>query len=177
MYPEDDISHGVCFRPAYNDANKRYEYACAKFVHLFAFLAKESIKISTFQFTQESLLYSLVAAQVYNNVNVEMVANPGQMSRYTTFAKAHECGVKIYINCMIKNPVLHHDKFLIFDDKVLITGSYNLSANSNNNFENYVVISNAPVIESYKKRFDSIKNLASPYNPPVSGDYADSCMR
>lgn len=175
MYPEDDISHGVCFRPIYNNANKKFEYACDKFVYLFAFFAKESIKISTFQFTQDELVYALVAAREYNNVDVEIIVNPGQMARYTTFAKAHACGIKIYVNCFAKNPTLHHDKYLIFDDKVLITGSYNLSQNANKNFENYVVISNSPVIESYKKRFESVKNIGSLYNPPNFGDYATNC--
>lgn len=175
MYPEDDISHGVCFRPVYNDADKKFEYACDKFVYLFAFFAKKSIKISTFQFTQDALLYALASAKMYNNVDVEMIVNPGQISRYTTFSKAQECGIKIYVNCVVKNPVLHHDKFLIFDDKVLITGSYNLSQNANKNFENYVVISNSPVIESYKKRFDAIKSIGSPYDPPKHGDYATGC--
>lgn len=175
MYPENDVSHGVCFRPVYEFPNQKYEYACEKFIYLFIFHAKKSIKISTFQFTQPNLAFALAAAKYYNNVDIEIIANPLQMSQYTTFPKVHAIGINLYINCYAKNPILHHDKYLIFDDKILVTGSYNLSANANKNFENYIVVANSPIIESYKQRFDSIKKLGTVYDPPNFGDYAIKC--
>jgi len=50
-----------------------------------------------------------------------------------------------------------HNKFAIFDSKLLFTGSYNWTTNAeNSNYENAVFISDPEIITQYQKEFDKI---------------------
>lgn len=52
-----------------------------------------------------------------------------------------------------------HNKFAIFDKKLLFTGSYNWTANAERfNYENAVFISDPAIINQYQKEFDKIWN-------------------
>jgi phosphatidylserine/phosphatidylglycerophosphate/cardiolipin synthase-like enzyme len=55
-----------------------------------------------------------------------------------------------------------HNKYAIIDGKKLITGSYNWTAAAEkNNFENIVIVSNAPgIIKSYQDNFDGIWRIS-----------------
>ena len=50
-----------------------------------------------------------------------------------------------------------HNKFAIFDNKLLITGSYNWTNNAeHNNYENAIFISDPETIKKYQQEFDNI---------------------
>lgn len=50
-----------------------------------------------------------------------------------------------------------HNKFAIFDDKEVITGSYNWSENAEkSNLENAIFISDPGVVNKYLKEFDQL---------------------
>ena len=54
-----------------------------------------------------------------------------------------------------------HNKFAIFDKRLLFTGSYNWTANAeHNNYENAVFISGPQTISQYQKEFDRIWDSA-----------------
>jgi len=53
-----------------------------------------------------------------------------------------------------------HNKFAIFDDRLLFTGSYNWTTNAeHSNYENSVFISDPEIITQYQKEFDEIWTL------------------
>jgi len=53
-----------------------------------------------------------------------------------------------------------HNKFAIFDRRLLFTGSYNWTANAEHfNYENAVFLSDLGIISQYQKEFDKIWNL------------------
>ena len=50
-----------------------------------------------------------------------------------------------------------HNKYVIIDGLTLVTGSYNWSANAeDNNFENAVFIQGGPLIQSFAADFEGI---------------------
>jgi len=52
-----------------------------------------------------------------------------------------------------------HDKFMIIDASMLLTGSYNWSAGAeDNNFENAIFLQGSTVIQKYALEFDHIWN-------------------
>ena len=52
-----------------------------------------------------------------------------------------------------------HNKFAIFDNKLLVTGSYNWTNNAEHfNYENAVLISDPTIITKYQKEFEKIFN-------------------
>lgn len=55
---------------------------------------------------------------------------------------------------------LMHHKFCIIDDAVLITGSYNWTANAHRHFENIVIVRNDfELVKQYKHEFEDIKEF------------------
>jgi phosphatidylserine/phosphatidylglycerophosphate/cardiolipin synthase-like enzyme len=49
-----------------------------------------------------------------------------------------------------------HHKVIIIDDKIVITGSFNFTANANNNDENVLVIYDKEIAKQYITEFDKI---------------------
>jgi phosphatidylserine/phosphatidylglycerophosphate/cardiolipin synthase-like enzyme len=49
-----------------------------------------------------------------------------------------------------------HNKVLIIDDKVVITGSYNFSENAEANDENLLIFESATVTGAYNKYFNAL---------------------
>jgi len=61
---------------------------------------------------------------------------------------------------------MHHKVFII-DDKIVVTGSYNFSNNSENtNDENLVFVNNSDIAAYYEEEFDKVWSLG--YGPPES---------
>ena len=66
-----------------------------------------------------------------------------------------------------------HNKFAIFDGKLMVTGSYNWTNNAEHfNYENAVFITDPNVIMQYQKDFDNIWQNAP--NVGEKGKYATS---
>jgi hypothetical protein len=57
-----------------------------------------------------------------------------------------------------------HNKYAIFDNRILITGSYNFSNNAENNFENIIIDSDFNLIDKYLENFKKLKNESEPIN-------------
>jgi len=54
-----------------------------------------------------------------------------------------------------------HNKFAIFDDKEVVTGSYNWTENAEKyNYENALFISDPEVVNKYIKEFERLENVA-----------------
>lgn len=58
-------------------------------------------------------------------------------------------------------PRMHH-KFLIFDDRIVWTGSFNITNNATESLENVLVIKNEAVAKSYLKEYTSLLSGSMP---------------
>ena len=60
-----------------------------------------------------------------------------------------------------------HNKVMIIDDKVVITGSYNFSENAELNDENMMIIESGAVARAYTKYFDALFKVYQKTGPKL----------
>ena len=64
------------------------------------------------------------------------------------------------------NPRFLHDKLIIVDNRIVITGSFNFSSNATeNNDENVMIVDNAEIANLYMQEFGRIWNFATDLDP------------
>lgn len=130
--------------------------------------SKKSIDVAMYSFTSRPLAQSLINAKK-RGVKVRILLDGewnSPKNRYSKveyllkngmdvrFAKAH----KYYDRYGIM-----HNKFAIFDDKIVETGSLNWTAQAPKaNDENMLVIERADIANVYKKQFEELWNQALP---------------
>lgn len=109
-------------------------------------LAKKSIIIASYQFTSKPIVEALVEA-TSRGVKVEVILDSTQTSPPSKAPEVKD-KIDIYIDGSHK---IFHNKYIIIDNKTLVTGSFNLSANAEfNNAENLLIIKNEPkTVEKY----------------------------
>lgn len=96
--------------------------------------------------------------EVRQKTTVRLIIDPG----YHRFIKGHGFK-KLRLLGGRKSGGLMHNKFGIFDNKLVMTGSYNISDNAHNNsYENAIFLHNRKVIDEYHKQFERLWKKASP---------------
>jgi phosphatidylserine/phosphatidylglycerophosphate/cardiolipin synthase-like enzyme len=116
-------------------------------------LAKESISFLAYSFTSDSLAEALLE-RTNSGVVVQGVFDKDQYhANYgTEFDRLSAAGLDIRLD---GNPRLMHDKVIIIDNQVVITGSYNFSNNAEyNNDENTLIIHNPEIANLYTAEFE-----------------------
>ena len=117
--------------------------------------AKQSVKIAVSWFTNYSLFRQLKqmrdqGVKIQLIINNDLINNGGYC---LNFNELIDKGVEI---SLVEYPHLLHHKFVIIDDKLLITGSYNWTRFSGKNYENMVVVSDEVIIEQFCNEFDEL---------------------
>ena len=133
---------------------------------------KSSIDLAIFDLTSNDIASSLEQAQK-RGVRIRIIADSRQ-------AKGTYSKIPILTNDQISIKITHgegrgimHNKFAIFDGKLMVTGSYNWTNNAERfNYENAIFITDPNVIRQYQKDFDSIWQSAP--NVGEKGKYATS---
>jgi len=117
--------------------------------------ANISIHILIYSFTLDSISDELINA--YNRgVDVKVVFEKNQVTKHSEYQKLKAAGVPVRNDT---NPGLMHNKVMIIDGKIVLTGSFNwsVSAEKKNN-ENLIVIRSLYVARVYEEEFDKIWN-------------------
>lgn len=118
-------------------------------------LAKRSVKIAVSWFTNFSL-FKQVGQMAEEGIKVQLIINNDLINNGGYCLNFNELIDKGVMISLVEYPHLLHHKFVIIDDKMLITGSYNWTRFSGKNYENVVVISNENVIEQFCDEFDEL---------------------
>lgn len=122
--------------------------------------AEASIHFLAFSLTSDAVAEALLAAQ-RRGVEVQGVMDEAQAANA---GGEHEnlAANGIDVRLEAENGSLHH-KLLIIDGEIVITGSYNFSANAERrNDENVLVIHNAAVASEFMEEFQRVWQLAVP---------------
>lgn len=119
--------------------------------------AQESIYFLAFSFTSDELARAIVAAR-RRGVDVAGVMDEGQITNdggEFSFFRSNDVPVRI------DTPGSNlHDKVLIIDGQIVVTGSYNFSANAEErNDENTLVIYSEELAQQYLTHFQSMWRL------------------
>lgn len=121
--------------------------------------AKLSVKIAVSWFTNFSL-FKQIGQMAENGINVQLIINNDLINNggyCLNFNNLIDKGVEI---SLVEFPHLLHHKFVIIDDNLLVTGSYNWTRFSGKNYENIVVIGDEGVIEQFRNEFDELLKKA-----------------
>jgi len=126
--------------------------------------AQESILVQAFSFTDPDIAASLIHAKK-RGVNVRVLLDKSNIkdahSKRPLMIKE---GIPVAIDSCIG---IAHNKVMILDGKILITGSYNFSKNAySRNAENVLVIHNPDMASLYTKNFQKRWNMGHEGSPP-----------
>ena len=115
--------------------------------------ANKSIHILIYSFTLDSIGDALIRAHK-RGVEVKVVFEEDQITRYSEYQRLKAAGIDVRNDT---NPRLMHDKVMIIDGIIVITGSYNYSRSAEEyNNENLIVILSDRVASMYEEEFQKI---------------------
>jgi phosphatidylserine/phosphatidylglycerophosphate/cardiolipin synthase-like enzyme len=117
--------------------------------------ARENISFLAYSFTSDELAQALID-RAESGVTVQGVFDKDQYhANYgTEFDRLSVAGIDVTLD---SNPRLMHDKVIIVDGQIVITGSYNFSNNAEyNNDENTLIIHNQEIAVLYLTEFERI---------------------
>ncbi len=114
--------------------------------------ANSSIYFMTFSFTDEDI-GNLLWNKQYLGLEVKGIFDEGQISDYSRYEDLKEFSI------IDKNKYKLHHKVFIIDNEIVITGSFNPSANANErNDENVIIIHNKEIAQKYAEEFRKLFN-------------------
>ncbi len=132
------------------------EDSCSSHVLETLSKAQESIKFMTFSFTDDNI-GDLLVAKHKAGVKVQGVFEKTQNNAWNEYEKLKQAGLDVQWD---NNKANMHHKVFIIDDSIVITGSYNPSANGDrNNDENVLIIYDEGIGGEYVKEFNKITNF------------------
>jgi phosphatidylserine/phosphatidylglycerophosphate/cardiolipin synthase-like enzyme len=116
--------------------------------------ANKSVQVAIFSFTHEELADELVKADI-RGVNVSvLVENRQRNIQNSQYERLRDFGVDIKVD---GNKYTMHHKFIVIDDRIVITGSPNFSwSGFNRNDENMLIIYDKSLALEYKNEFNRI---------------------
>jgi phosphatidylserine/phosphatidylglycerophosphate/cardiolipin synthase-like enzyme len=146
--PESPVVSGVYFS---------LKGGCENQVIYWINKANISIHILIYSFTLDSIGNALIEAHS-RSVEVKVVFEKSQIGQGSEYQKLRSNCIEVRNDT---NPDFMHDKIMIVDGKVILTGSFNWSNNAeNSNNENLVVITGASVASTCESEFHKIWNSA-----------------
>ena len=121
--------------------------------------ARDSVYFMTFAFTHDEMGQELVQ-QSRRGVDVKGVfESRNATSEYSEIHRLYCNGIDVHKD---GNPDTMHHKVFIIDGRIVVTGSYNFSNNSeNSNDENLVFLSNHDIAGTYQEEFEKVWAAAS----------------
>ena len=116
--------------------------------------SKESVKVASFTFTNEAIADELLKADS-RGINVTILTENRQRNVMgSQYERVKDFGLNIKLD---ENKYNMHHKFIIIDDKIVITGSPNFTLSGfNKNDENFLIIYNEELAFKYIREFGKL---------------------
>ena len=116
--------------------------------------SKESVRVASFTFTHEAIADELIKADS-RGINVTILTENRQRNvKGSQYQRVKSFGLNIKLD---GNKYTMHHKFIIIDDKIIITGSPNFTLGGfNKNDENLLIIHDKKIANEFLKEFDSL---------------------
>ena len=159
----------VCFTPGQD---------CTGVVDREIGQARQSILVQAYSFTSRPILSALRAARA-RGVDVEVIVDKvaarrsAKGSRYNAATYLVNAGIPVWVDAQV---AIAHNKVMVIDDSVLITGSFNFTAAAqNHNAENLLVLDDSALAAQYRtnwerRRAASTQYVEAPPSGPVEGE-------
>lgn len=126
--------------------------------------ARGTIRVQAYSFTNPLIVEALADARL-RGVDVIVVLDKSNRSQKSSVAElARSAGITTLID---DRHAIAHNKIMIIDDRIVITGSYNFSrAAEKSNAENLVIIESVPIAQKYQQNWHKHHQHSKPF---VSG--------
>lgn len=117
------------------------------------------VKVLAYQFTNEKIAQKLIALNKNIEVILDKSSNQNSVNSQKDFLAKNN--IKVYLDGKHK---IAHNKVIIIDNKIVITGSYNFSKNAElYNAENLIIIYDKNIAKIYKQNFEKHKDHSEIY--------------
>lgn len=139
LHREEKIKgHEVCFTPP---------IGCAELIVKTIAKAKRNIFLQAYGFSHPEIAKALVEAK-QRGVEVKVLLDRSNLSQnYSKMKDLQKVGIEVKID---KVPGIAHNKVMILDEKIVITGSFNFTKNADNsNAENVLIVESAEIAQKY----------------------------
>ena len=135
--------------------------------------ARKSLKIAVSWFTNYSLFKQLKqmaddGIKIQMIINNDLINNGGYCLNFNELIEKEKVELSL-----VEYPHLLHHKFVIIDDDLLITGTYNWTRFSGKNYENMVIINDEVIIEQFSNEFDELVEKAEYKRVDKMPDYVN----
>ena len=112
---------------------------------------QKSITISLYGFDNNKIADALIAAHKNRGIKIRMSTEYDSEEHYASWRKVIREGIPVRLGNISG---IMHNKYLIFDDEYIVTGSTNLTSGMFTHFNNTIVLKDKRIIEEYKKDFE-----------------------
>lgn len=125
--------------------------------------SKQSIYFLAFSFTSDPIAAPMLDRARAGVTVSGVFETTGSNTEFSEYTKMKQQGLAVYQD---GNPWVMHHKVIIIDERIVIFGSFNFSANAEEqNDENILIVDNPEIARAFKTEFDRILALAK--NPPA----------
>jgi hypothetical protein len=125
-------------------------------------VSTEDIRIAIAWFTNKEILGEIIE-KIINGVKCTVLISDDKINKRLNLESITNHGGELKIIPTIDNRFLH-EKFAIFDNKILITGSYNYTYNAEySNYESIIITDDSKLIHQYNIRFKKIHESAKAF--------------
>lgn len=127
--------------------------------------AKREIRVQAYSFTNPIIVQALADAKA-RGVNVIVVLDKSNRTqKYSAADFTSNAGIETLID---DKHAIAHNKVMIIDDQIVITGSYNFTrAAEKSNAENLVIIESGPIARKYLQNWQKHRGHSQPYRTKV----------
>ena len=125
--------------------------------------SKHQILVQAYSFTSPQIARALLEAHK-RNVKVEVILDKGQRSQsYSSPTFLHNSGIP---TCIDSAHAIAHNKVIIIDGKIVITGSFNFTkAAEEKNSENLLIIESEELAKKYIQNWNNHRGHSEVYTP------------
>ncbi len=140
---QEGIVCQTCFTPTYE---------CLPLILETIQKAQKTIRVQSYSFTSKEIAHALVEAH-QKGIKVTVIADKSQRpDSHTQVRELAYQGINVIFDT---KPAIAHNKIIIVDDFIVLTGSYNFTkAAEHRNAENIIVIKNKDIAQRYIANFN-----------------------
>jgi phospholipase D len=129
---------------------------CAKVISNLILQANKSIYVQAYGITSEEIARELIAAHK-RGVNVRILLDKSNLhDKYSRMKEMQDAGIEVSID---KVSGIAHNKVIIIDLRLLVTGSFNFTKSADTrNAENVIIVNDKQIAERYLQNWLSRKS-------------------
>jgi len=125
--------------------------------------ARQRILVQAYSFTNPLIVQALAEAKSRGVDVIVLLDKSNRNQKYSAADFTSHSGLETLID---DKHAIAHNKVMIIDDQIVITGSYNFTrAAEKSNAENLVIIESVPIAEKYLRNWQKHRNHAQRYLP------------